>query len=144
MAGILSTIGEHTVAEPTNGSTHHVQLVFNLRVLAQPLVLQDHRNIILPPGFRQRQLTAFVIFEQHQPGQALHHLLTGLAVGVRMEPAGSCRLLDSELHPARCAWLNQRLRSTVYVTGDFQTVPVNGTGFRQRIADIHRDRFATL
>ncbi|MNZ78031.1 hypothetical protein D3C78_965930 [compost metagenome] len=144
MPWILGTVGEHAVTEPAYCGTHYVQLVFNLCIFTQPFVLQDHRNIILPPGFRQRQLAALVVFQQNQPRQTHHHLLAGLAVSMRMEPAGGCGLFDLELHPARGTWLNQCLRAAINVTGDFQAVPVNGTGLRQAIANIHRHRFAAL
>ncbi len=144
MLRILRAVGEHAIAKPAHRRAHHIQAVFDLCAFAQPLILQDHRNIILPPGFRQRQFGALLIFQQHQPRQPHHHLAAGFTVGMRVEPAGGRRLIDSEIHRARRAGMDQCLRAAIDVAGNFQAVPVDGAGLRQAVFDIDRHRLATL
>ncbi len=141
MLRVDRTVGQQRITKPAYRRAHHIQLVVNLPVCAEFFILHNHRDIINAPLFRQAQQTTFVIFNQHQPGQPHRHLITRLAMLMRMEPAGRRALVRRKGYAALITGFNNALRPAIHLTRHFQTMPVQRGLFCQRIVDINRHRF---
>ncbi len=135
MARILDAIGQHQITKPADRRTQHVQLVIQLILAVQPLVLQHQRYVIQPPALRQRQSQALLIVENEEPRQPHGHLMTGLAVGMGVIPAGGGGLLDAKCRSPLLAGGNTGLGAAICGARHLQPVPVYRAGLGQPVAD---------
>ncbi len=137
MLRVDRAVGQQRIAKPAHRGAHHIQLIVNLPVSGELFVLDDHRHIVDAPLLWQAQQAAFVILNQHQPGEPHRHLMPGFSVLMRMEPAGRRPLLRGKGHRSLAAGFDDAVRAPVHLARHFQTMPVDGGLFIKGVVNIN-------
>ncbi len=104
--------------------------------------MQHQRYVVDTPGVWQTGAADGRIVDDEQARQAGHHLAPCSAVGMRVIPAGGCRVRDGEVRAPSAARRNDLVRAAVGLRRHVQAVPVHGGRLRQTILHIDANSFS--
>lgn len=138
---VVGSVDEDRVAELTDGAEQRSSGVEG-PVAVEPLVLQDHRDVVDAVAGRETGRDAVGVVEEEEPRDAAVHVIRGLLVRMGVIPERGGGLVDAPGRRPGLPGCDRLMGVPVGSCGQVHAVPVQGRRLGQAVVDLQGDLVA--